>query len=154
MRTRLNSKRNTLIAMAIAGVGLLSAAAPAFAVVVGGYAGKTWPHANANEGCMNETNGGVINQCGEQTQYEIPLPVNAGSKIVGITTINPGGGTFQCSVYTVDTNNNVNLAGSVSPSTGIQHVVISNITVLSNGTMYLFCNLNANGQIVNVSYVP
>jgi hypothetical protein len=152
MRTRLSSKRNTLIAVAIAGVGLLSAASPAFAEAIGGYAGKVWPHASANESCMNETNGGVINQCGEQTQYEIPLSSNAGTSTVSITVINPGGGTFQCYVYTVDANNSLSQFGPVSPpGTGLQHLGIS-ATVQSQGTRYVFCNLPNNGQIVSVIY--
>ena len=150
MRTTLSSKSKMFAALAIAGLGLLSAS-PAFALSVGGYAGKTWPTGNANEGCMQEFHGGVVSKCGNQTQYEIPLAVNQGLHVATVATFNPGGGTFQCFAYAEDNQGNLTQGTSVFPGTGFTAFQVS-VTVPAQGSMYVFCNVNPNGQIVNVNY--
>ena len=56
MGKEISSTSKILVAIAVAGVGLLSSATSAFAqVTVPGYAGKTVPYTSTNAGCMEET---------------------------------------------------------------------------------------------------
>jgi len=146
-------KSRTFLATIAAGA-LLLAVTPAFALSVPGYAGKTLPQGSANEGCMNEINGGVVNHCGEQTQYEIPMSVNQGSHNVTFYVLNPGGGTFECLLFAADSTGNTTHSNPIFPNASpfILGYTTSSVNVPAQGSMYLWCNINANGQIANVNY--
>ena len=153
MRTKHTSMSKVLVAMATTGV-LLATAVPAFALSVTGYSGKCLPQGSANEACMNEINGGVVNHCGEQTQYEIPMSVNQGSHNVTFSALNPGGGTFECILYAVDAAGNTTHSNPIFPnaSPNVFSYTTSSVNVPGQGAMYLWCNINANGEVVNVNY--
>ncbi|HLK93155.1 MAG TPA: hypothetical protein VKZ18_24890 [Polyangia bacterium] len=151
------SKRSMFVAMAFAGA-VLAAGAPAFALSVTGFTGKTTPSSSSN--CMTESNGAVYNNCGAQTTYEIPLAVNQGSHNVTISYYNAGGGTFWCQLVAVDN------IGRYCPPTGCtitsqvfmntvgspDQVTTPSVTVPGQGSLYLTCNVNPYSKIYNVNY--
>lgn len=154
MHTKHTSKRNMFVAMAFAGA-VLAAGAPAFALSVTGFSGKTTPSSSSN--CMTEVNGGVVNNCGAQTNFQIPLAVNQGSHTVNVTAFNQGGGTFWCQLVAVDNAGNVCASGCKSSqvfiNTGlVQSYSVGPVTVPGQGSLYLNCDVNAHGEVFNVNY--
>jgi hypothetical protein len=165
MRTPLMSK--TIRSAVIAGASLLLVAAPAFATTVPGYSGKSTVTPgtigvtkNAAVTCLNEVNGGVLNNCGQAWNYEIPLPVNsAGLHQVDVSVLYNGTGTLACTLYTAGQ------FGSLTPGTTFtvpsQDAYVYfplSVTVQSGsdwiGSMFLYCQLPANSTIWNVNYTP
>lgn len=122
----------------------------AFALSVDGFAGK--PNNPANVSCLwGSTGGDVLNACGRQVYYLIPLAVNAGAHTVTVATYNPGGGTFTCSAI-ADTQFGSSITGTtVSPGTGFQQFTLD-VTVPSYGTMFVGCDFNHGGRIFSVNY--
>jgi hypothetical protein len=146
MRTKLTSKSITAAAGAAA---MLFVAAPAFALSVTGYSGK--PQFPSNSSCMVESSAAVFNNCGAQVNWEIPMSVNPGFHTVTLSTFNPGGGTFQCTLFGVSQTGGLTAGGTVFPNGG-NFVANLSVTVPSNGSMMVFCNVNPNGKIFNVLY--
>jgi len=137
----------SIVAVVAIGASLF-AAKPALALGVGGWEGKAAGAATST--CFIFNTGGVQNTCG-QTNFILPLRANSGSKTVALSTFNPGGGTFQCTLFSM-TQTGISTAGTtVSPGTGN---VVSNlsVTVPGNGSMYIVCNMNTNGAIWNANY--
>ncbi len=163
MRTQSTCKTNLFVAMAVAGLGLLSSA-PALAASVPAYAaGKITPHGSANEGCLVEDNGGVNNTCGSQTNYQISLPVNPGPHSINVSVFNPGGGTFWCQLVattfdgqycppttgcTITGQTFVNTVGRT------YQMSVGSVTVPDQGSLFLNCNINPGGRVFNVNYSP
>jgi len=153
MRTKYIPKSKTWAATVLASAGLLLAAVPAFALSIPGYSGKPWPNGAASASCMVESFGAVKNNCGQQVQWEIPVAVNPGLHSVSIYTLNPGGGTFQCFLYTPDGNGNQHTTPpSCFPNVNDDICNLNNVTVVSGGSMYVFCNINPGGEVFNVTY--
>jgi hypothetical protein len=147
MRNKLTSKS---IVSAGAAAAMLFVAAPAFALSVTGYSGKPQFPANTT-GCMVEASGAVFNNCGVQVNWEIPMAVNPGFHTVTLSTNNPGGGTFQCQLFGVSQTGVFNPGTTVFPNGG-NFVANLSVTVPTNGSMLVFCNVNPNGKIFNVLY--
>jgi hypothetical protein len=146
MRNKLTSKS---IISAVAAACLLFVAAPAFALSVTGYSGK--PQFPSNSSCMVEASAAVLNSCGAQVNWEIPMSVNPGFHTVTLSTFNPGGGTFQCQLFGVSQTGVFNPGGTVFPNGG-NFVANLSVTVPSNGSMIVFCNVNPGGKIFNILY--
>jgi hypothetical protein len=160
MRTKHSWNTNVVVAIAAAGVFMLSAA-PVFATSVPAYAaGKITPQGSANEGCMVELNGGIKNTCGNQTNYQISLPVAEGAHSVNVSVYNPGGGTFWCQLVatTFDGQYCPPTGCTISPQTFVNTVghiyqmSVASVTVPSQGSLFLNCNVNPGGRIYNVVY--
>jgi hypothetical protein len=145
MRTKLTSKS---IIVAAAAAGLLFVAGPALALSVTGYSGKAVPSTN---NCMIEAFGAVLNNCGAQVNYEIPMAVNPGFHTITLSTFNPGGGTFQCTLFGVTQTGFATPGGTVFPNGG-NFLANLSVTVPSNGSMLVLCNVNPGGKIFNILY--
>jgi len=133
-------------AAAVAGASLLLIAGSAFAVTVPGFAGK--PELGSDAACLNVNGAAMLNQCGRQIIYKIPLVVNAGSKTVTVRTNNPGGGTFSCQLIV---SSPFATTTPVFPNVGIQTFSLG-INVPSNANLQIFCQVNPGGQVIDVNY--
>jgi hypothetical protein len=136
----------------IAGACLLLGVAPAFAMSVGAFSGRSATNAT----CWNESSGGVVNNCGSQQLYEVPLPVNnAGPKSINVSVTNSGAGLFQCAVYAGGEFGALTTGTSHTSPSGNDFFGLS-ITVPSGGGwvggMYLYCQVPNGGAIWNITY--
>jgi hypothetical protein len=138
----------SILAAVIAGSTLLLGAGSAFAFSFPGYSGK--PIVASQAGCLTENNGSVINTCGAQAGYEIPLVTGTGSQTFSLATNNPGGGTFQCTLYSVSNTGVVTTGTTVFPNTGNRTNSL-NVVVSAASSVFVFCNINAGGKIYNIS---
>jgi hypothetical protein len=137
----------------IAGAGLLMAAAPASALSVAAYSGSASPAVT----CLQETDGGVRNNCGGQINYDLPLTTNAapGTQTIGLSTYNPGGGTFTCYLVVYGSTVAPVFGTPVSPPTGFSDFNLSVTIPTGLGTpafMVVYCNVNAGGVIYDAIY--
>ncbi len=149
MRTHFTSK--PFITALLSAVGLLSATAPAFALTVPGYAGRV--AAGGDQNCALESNGAVYSNCIGETYWEIPLAVNpaTGLHTVFVSTNNPGGGFFCCTLYAATFKGVLTKGDESCPAVGDVLSPLS-VNVPANGSMYLYCGLNTGGKIYNVNY--
>jgi hypothetical protein len=149
MRTKGIVKSMGVIA---AGVSvLLLCGAPCFAASVPAYAGNGAPQEST---CLQfYAGGGVINSCGSQQLYEVPLAATPGvSHTVTVATNNPGGGTFSCTLYAASRTGKTLVTGTnFRPNLGYNVFSLS-VAVPANGTMYLYCNINPGGIVHTVNY--
>lgn len=145
--------RNIVSIKSVAGLislgAVLLVANPVFALGVGGWEGKSAGSGTAS--CFQFNQGGVQNTCG-QTNFILPLRSNSGLKTVALATNNPGGGTFQCTLF-AQTQFGPALVTGTSVFPGVGNVVSTlQVTVPNNGIMYILCNMNTNSTIWSANY--
>ena len=149
MRTHFTFK--PFITALLIAVGLLSATAPAFALSVPGYAGRV--AAGGDQNCALESNGAVYSNCIGETYWEIPLAINPASGLhtVVVSTNNPGGGFFCCTLYAATFKGQLITGDEWCPDVN-DSVFHLSVNVPANGSMYLYCGLNLGGKVYNVNY--